>query len=198
MTVQVGKSQDIGNGHKVMAGNNSTALPQGFSNRTPSREDSNDITQSSSKKQPLPSPSHVGEKSDVDSDVEHSHAGPPTNQRLEMASKEEVIALYRKQDRVLTRYKTRFSEVLCIMPKIMGYSRKSPHPAMDGNIFWPPSYLDFQVYLIQGCHGQWKVREKCFFFKVREKSVNFVLGQGNLKFCTKSGKSQGNLYHFGS
>ena len=34
------------------------------------------------------------------------------------------------------------------------------------------------------------------FFKVREKSVNFVFGQGNLEFCSKSGKSQENLYHF--
>ena len=51
--------------------------------------------------------------------------------------------------------------------------------------------------MVQGYHGQWKVREKRFFFKVREKLVNFVLGQGNLEFCTKSGKSQGILYHFG-
>ena len=28
-------------------------------------------------------------------------------------------------------------------------------------------------------------------------SVNFAFGQGNLEFCSKSGKSQGNLYHFG-
>ena len=48
----------------------------------------------------------------------------------------------------------------------------------------------------QGCHGQWKVREKRNF-KVREKSVNFAFGQENLEFCSKSGKSQGNLYHFG-
>ena len=30
-------------------------------------------------------------------------------------------------------------------------------------------------------------------FKVREKSGNFELSQGNLKFCKKSGKSQGIL-----
>ena len=28
------------------------------------------------------------------------------------------------------------------------------------------------------------------FFKVREKSVNFAFGQGNLELCSKSGKSQ--------
>ena len=30
-------------------------------------------------------------------------------------------------------------------------------------------------------------REKRIFFKVREKSVNFVIGQGNLEFSSKSG-----------
>ena len=29
------------------------------------------------------------------------------------------------------------------------------------------------------------------------KNLNFVFGQGNLEFCSKLGKSQGNLYHFG-
>ena len=36
------------------------------------------------------------------------------------------------------------------------------------------------------------VSEKRNFFKVREKSVNFVCGQGNLEFCSKSEK-----FHFG-
>ena len=45
----------------------------------------------------------------------------------------------------------------------------------------------------QGSHGQGKVREKSKKFKVREKSGNFVFGQGNLKFWQKSGKSQGIL-----
>jgi len=45
----------------------------------------------------------------------------------------------------------------------------------------------------QGSHGQGKVREKWFFFKVREKSGNFEIGQGNLKKKQKSGKSQGIL-----
>ena len=27
--------------------------------------------------------------------------------------------------------------------------------------------------------------------------MNSVFGQGNLQFCSNSGKSQGNLYHFG-
>ena len=47
----------------------------------------------------------------------------------------------------------------------------------------------------QSYHGQWKVGEKRHFFKVREKSVNFVFGQGNLEFCSKSGKVI--LYKFG-
>ena len=45
----------------------------------------------------------------------------------------------------------------------------------------------------QGSHGQGKVSEKLKKFKVREKSGNFELGQGNLKFLKKSGKSQGIL-----
>ena len=42
----------------------------------------------------------------------------------------------------------------------------------------------------QGSHGQGKVSEKWKKFKVREKSGNFDLTQGNLKFWKKSGKSQ--------
>ena len=41
----------------------------------------------------------------------------------------------------------------------------------------------------QGSHGQGKVREKLYFFKVREKSGNCLIGQGNLKL----GKSQGKV-----
>ena len=41
--------------------------------------------------------------------------------------------------------------------------------------------------MFQGSHGQGKVREKSKKFKVREKSWNFVFGQGNLKFWKKSG-----------
>ena len=36
--------------------------------------------------------------------------------------------------------------------------------------------------IYQGSHGQGKVRGKSKKFKVREKSGNFVFGQGNLKF----------------
>ena len=46
----------------------------------------------------------------------------------------------------------------------------------------------------QGSHGQGKVREKRIFFKVREKSGNLEIGQGNLKNKQKSGKSQGILW----
>ena len=45
----------------------------------------------------------------------------------------------------------------------------------------------------QGSHGQGKVSENQKKFKVREKSGNFELSQGNLKFWKKSGKSQGIL-----
>ena len=45
----------------------------------------------------------------------------------------------------------------------------------------------------QGSHGQGKVSEKRKKFKVREKSGNFELSQGNLQFWKKSGKSQGIL-----
>ena len=38
-----------------------------------------------------------------------------------------------------------------------------------------------------------KVREKNIFFKVRELSGNFDIGQGILEFKQKSGKSQGIL-----
>ena len=48
----------------------------------------------------------------------------------------------------------------------------------------------------QGSHGQGKVSEKWKKFKVREKSGNFELSQGNLKFWEKSGKSQGILEQF--
>jgi len=48
-------------------------------------------------------------------------------------------------------------------------------------------------YIHQGSHGQGKVREKWFFFKVREKSGNFEIGQRNLKNKQKSGKKSGNF-----
>ena len=54
--------------------------------------------------------------------------------------------------------------------------------------------LDRQIrYSLQGVHGQGKSQGKKFFFKVRELSGNFEIGQGILKFQQKSGKSQGIL-----
>ena len=44
---------------------------------------------------------------------------------------------------------------------------------------------------IQGAHGQGKVWEICFFFKVRRKSRNSVKWSGKLENLQKSGKSQG-------
>ena len=50
----------------------------------------------------------------------------------------------------------------------------------------------------QGCHGQGKISGKMNFFQVREKSGNFVDGQGNLertwKVKEKSGNSKINGY----
>ena len=61
---------------------------------------------------PPSSPSAFGGRSDVESDAEQgSHGSPVTPARIEGSTKEEMIALYRKQERVLTRYKARFSEV---------------------------------------------------------------------------------------
>lgn len=55
---------------------------------------------------PLSSPGSFGGRSDAESDAEQSgHA------RIEGASKEDLVAMFRKQERVLARYKTRFSEV---------------------------------------------------------------------------------------
>ena len=58
---------------------------------------------------PPSSPSSVGVRSDAESDAEQGSGGTPA--RLEGATKEEMVAMFRKQERVLTRYKTRFSEV---------------------------------------------------------------------------------------
>ena len=46
----------------------------------------------------------------------------------------------------------------------------------------------------QGCHGQGKVREKQTFFKVREKSGNFLKSHGKSLILSKSVKSQGILF----
>ena len=50
------------------------------------------------------------------------------------------------------------------------------------------------THINQGVHGQGKSQGIFFFFfKVRELSGNFDIGQGILKFQQKSGKSQGIL-----
>ena len=46
---------------------------------------------------------------------------------------------------------------------------------------------------VQGVHGQGKGQGKTYFFKVRELSGNFEIGQGNLKNKQESGKSRGIL-----
>ena len=54
-------------------------------------------------------------------------------------------------------------------------------------------FICVSYHVEQGSHGQGKVSEKRKKFKVREKSGNFELSQGNWKFWRKSGKSQGIL-----
>ena len=46
----------------------------------------------------------------------------------------------------------------------------------------------------RGCHSQGKVRENRKFFKVREKSGNFLKSQGKSLLLSKSVKSQGILF----
>ena len=45
----------------------------------------------------------------------------------------------------------------------------------------------------QGCHGQGKISGKRNFFHVREKSGNFVDGQGNFERAWKVREKSGNL-----
>ena len=53
----------------------------------------------------------MGGRSDAESDAEQSGTPGTPGARLEGATKEEVVAMFKKQERVLARYKTRFSEV---------------------------------------------------------------------------------------
>ena len=46
--------------------------------------------------------------------------------------------------------------------------------------------------LKQSCHGQGKISGKWIFFQVREKSGNFVDGQGNIERTLKVGEKSGN------
>ena len=46
---------------------------------------------------------------------------------------------------------------------------------------------------MQGCHSQGKISGKLNFFQVREKSENFVDGQGNLERAWKVKEKSGNL-----
>ena len=49
------------------------------------------------------------------------------------------------------------------------------------------------MHISQGVHGQGKSQGKRYFFKVRELSGNFEIGQGNLKIKQKVRESQGIL-----
>ena len=67
---------------------------------------------------PPSSPGSFGGRSDAESDVEQGTPGAAvTPARIEGATKEELVAMFRKQERVLTRYKTRFSEVTVKLAK---------------------------------------------------------------------------------
>ena len=62
---------------------------------------------------PPSSPGSFGGRSDAESDAEQGTPGAAvTPARIEGATKEELVAMFRKQERVLTRYKARFSEVI--------------------------------------------------------------------------------------
>ena len=68
---------------------------------------------------PLASPG-PSERSDAESDAESTSSfDTPLTPRIESASKEDIVAMFRKQERVLIRYKTRFSEVRDSMLIIM-------------------------------------------------------------------------------
>ena len=54
--------------------------------------------------------------------------------------------------------------------------------------------FSLQALQERGCHSQGKVRENRKFFKVREKSGNFLKSQGKSVLLSKSVKSQGILF----
>lgn len=113
IVIQPGQS-DSRNGEKPRSGE--TTPPKSTS--TPSKSLSQDsIGDTETPKRalehqtslPPASPSSVGGRSDAESDAEQGSTGTPA--RLEGATKDEVVAMFKKQERVLARYKTRFSEV---------------------------------------------------------------------------------------
>ena len=113
IVIQPGQS-DSRNGEKPRSGE--TTPPKSTS--TPSKSLSQDsIADTETPKRalehqtslPPASPSSVGGRSDAESDAEQGSTGTPA--RLEGATKDEVVAMFKKQERVLARYKTRFSEV---------------------------------------------------------------------------------------
>ena len=62
------------------------------------------------------------------------------------------------------------------------------NPGVASGVLTHISLASFRVPTRQG-----KVREICFFFKVREKSGNFEKRSGNFENMKMSGKSQGIL-----
>ena len=54
-------------------------------------------------------------------------------------------------------------------------------------------HLFVNAIYIQGCYGQGKISGKRNFFQVREKSGNFVDGQGNIERTWKVREESGNL-----
>ena len=57
----------------------------------------------------------------------------------------------------------------------------------------PQSTASTGYKVMQGCHSQGKMSEKRHFFQVREKSENFVDGQGNLERTWEVREKSGNL-----
>ena len=61
-------------------------------------------------------------------------------------------------------------------------------------LVWQRVCASAEEFLRQGCHCQGKVMEKRKFFKVREKSGNFLKSQGRSVILSKSVKSQGIVF----
>ena len=118
---QTGRAQDSRNGNEETSTPSKTPSQQNSANmETPKRQ----VERKESFPLASPGPS---ERSDAESDAESTSSfDTPLTPRIESASKEDIVAMFRKQERVLIRYKTRFSEVRDSMLIIMylNFSRK--------------------------------------------------------------------------
>ena len=109
---------DSRNGEKPQSGESTPPKSTSTPNKSASQDSMSDNetpkrTAEQHSFDPPPSPSSLGGgKSDAESDAEQgSHGNPLTPSGIEGVPKEELVAMFKKQERVLARYKTRFSEV---------------------------------------------------------------------------------------